>query len=140
MIERSVAAPATHDDAYIERWAVVYQSTPWYDQLQRYRVSFEAFLIAPELILALIQTDLQRPVPVRDGLLPAQRQIQLRVDLTSSMQDVMRLADATADLVAERDRAYASGGRLVIKMAHRAWPRSWSRGWTRKHQRDERAA
>lgn len=120
MIERSVAAFRTFDDAHIERWAVVYLANP---QIARRGVQFETFLVAPEEILAACLPDLETIV-ARTGLMPRQRDTQARIDRESALQEMGERAIAA--LAAE---SHCSNGVWVEKLRHRAWPaRRWAKG------------
>ena len=115
--DRSATAPRTFEDAWIERWAPVYQAPDNLRRLRYWRVSFETFLIAPEAILAA----LDRPTVIvsRVGLLPAQRAVQMREDTRAALLELARHA---IELL-EQEGACCSNGRFVEKLRHRAFPR-----------------
>jgi hypothetical protein len=114
--ERSFAALRTFDDAWIERWASVYTDAHTNRVMRAWRVSFEAFLLAPQEILASID----KPIVItRCGLLPVQRSAQQRIDLENAL---MELA-AQAIEAMEREGARCENGRMVQPMRHHAWPR-----------------
>lgn len=114
--ERQVAGPIWTDE-YIERWAAVYLEPQNNRALRGRGVRFETFLRAPREILAVLR---KPPVIVFvDGLLPAQRDVQARVDLERALAE---LADAAVRQIAAE--AHCSNGRVVEKLRHHAHPRS----------------
>lgn len=115
--ERSAAAPRTFPDAWIEHWAPVYAEPHNNRRLRARRVSFETFLVAPVEILAAL--DNPRVIVARAGLLPAQREIQIREDTKAALVELVRHA---IELL-EREGARCSNGRYVEKLRHHTYPR-----------------
>lgn len=114
--ERQVTGP-TWPDEYIERWAAVYLDPETNRVLRGRGVRFETFLRAPVEILAAVHKARVFVCPA--GLLPAQRDVQARVDLEHALA---ALADAALKQIAAE--AHCANGRVVEKLRHHAHPRS----------------
>lgn len=116
--ERSFAGPIW-PDAHIEAWAAIYLEPEMNRKLRARSVRFETFLRAPVEILAA----LRRPRPYHvSGLLPAQRNVQARVDLERAC---IAIAEAAAARVAAE--SHCANGRTVEKLRHHAHPRNGHR-------------
>jgi len=124
--ERSFAAPRTFPDAYIEHWGCVYLE-PRNNLLLRARVAmFETFLLAPERHLRRIERP--RRVTVSScGLLPAQRDVQRRLDLQEAFIEMVDCA-----VRAIRGESHCADGRWTEKLKHRTWPRHRGRRTTKE--------
>jgi len=107
--ERSFAAPRTFSDEHIEHWASVYLDPYNNRQLRALHVKFERFLLAPEVFLAALGRP--RVIVTSCGLLPAQRDVQRRLDLMDKFVRAFRGEWLCAD------------GRWVEKLKHHAYPR-----------------
>lgn len=112
--ERSVAAPRTYSDEYIEFWGGAYLANPFVHEAG---VLFETFLEYPiEILLAFAQ---KCGTP---GLIPAQRLAIARVNRTEVRPYT---ADELKFIAAlERDGASCANGRWIEKMKHHAWPKN----------------
>ena len=120
--EMLAAAPAIHDDDWIDRWAEVYLDAHINRVMRAHRVRFETFLLAPEVILATVQNP--RAFPERVGLLPAQRAVQERLDREWAIND---LTDRAFKALEEQGAFCSSNGRMTQKLRHKAHPRGAAR-------------
>lgn len=114
--ERSFAAPRIFSDAYIEHWASVYLDPRNCLRLRARLVMFETFLLAPEQYLRRIERP-RRVVVTACGLLPAQRDVQRRLDLQDSLMEMVDCA-----VRAIRGASHCANGRWTEKLTHHAWP------------------
>lgn len=111
--ERSVKAPRTFADEYIELWAAVYAAQGV--RMRDYQIGFETFLLAPSEIIAALDAP---PVPVpRLALLPRQRAAQARIDRDAALDETTERAIATLG-----KEAHCADGAWVGKMKHNRLP------------------
>jgi len=115
--ERSFAAPRTFPDAYIEHWALVYLDPRNSLRLRARLVAFETFLLAPERHLRRIERP-RRITVTSCGLLPAQRDVQRRLDLQDAL---INMADCAVRAI--RGASHCADGRWTEKLKHHTWPR-----------------
>ena len=124
--ERSFAAPRTFPDAYIEHWAAVYLDPRNQIRLHARLVRFETFLLAPERYLRRIERP-RRIVVTSCGLLPAQREVQRRLDLQDALMEMVDCAVRQF-----RGESHCADGRWTEKLTHRTWPRHRGRRITKE--------
>ena|SRR6266508_3398410 len=87
---------------------------------------FETFLLAPERHLRRIERP--RRVTVSScGLLPAQRDVQRRLDLQEAFIEMVDCA-----VRAIRGESHCADGRWTEKLKHRTWPRHRGRRTTKE--------
>jgi hypothetical protein len=114
--ERSFAAPRVFSDEHIERWAAVYLAPDNHRRLRARGVLFETFLAAPAEILAAL--DRPRFYLTSCGLLPAQRDVQRRIDTERAL---LELADCAVRQMAPE--SHCADGRWTEKTRHHAYKR-----------------
>lgn len=127
--ERSFASPKTFSDEHIERWAPVFLAPENRARLRLREVRFETFLLCPEGIMTAIKTEeillaieRQRVIVTSCGLLPAQRDVQRRIDLEHAMTELAECA--VREMQAE---SHCADGRWTAKIRHHRFPRSQRR-------------
>jgi len=115
--ERSFAALKTFPDEYIERWGEVYLTPENNARLRARRVRFETFLLCPsEILAALVRPP--RYTLTACGLLPAQRDVQRRIDLQDA---VIEMAECAVRAI--KSGSHCANGAWTEKLKHHAWPR-----------------
>lgn len=119
--ERSFASRKTFSDEHIERWAPVFLAPENNPRLRKRHVDFEVFLLCPEEILAAIERP-HRPIITSCGLLPAQREVQQRVDRERSMTELAECA-----VRAMKPESHCADGRWTEKIRHHRYPRNQRR-------------
>ncbi len=89
-------APRTYDDAWIERWAAVYNANP---QIAAIGITLDMFLAQPEQLLRAAVYHELVPLPEHLDfypLLPKQRAIRERLDAEAAGQMALNLEGAAA--------------------------------------------